>query len=90
MNDIIGFTPCNFCDYWYTFIKFVAHHPTLAHYYLLQDDASLAGTFFELDGIVTFGGDSVPVLSGAGKAQAARAGARGAAPLLWSWSLLSS
>ena len=87
MNDIIGFTPCNFCDDWYMFIKFVAHHPTLAHYYLLQDDASLAGTFFALDEIVTFGGDSVPVISGAGKAQAARAGARGAAPVLWSLSL---
>ena len=90
MNDIIGFTPCNFCDDWYMFIKFVAHHPTLAHYYLLQDDASLAGTFFALDEIVTFGGDSVPVINGAGKAQAARAGARGAAPLLWSWSLPSA
>ena len=89
MNHIIGFTPCNFCDDWYMYFKFVANHPALAHYYLLQDDASLAGTFFSLDGIVTFGGDGVPVLSGAGKALAARAGAHCAAPLLWGWPPLS-
>ena len=31
MNDIIGFTPCNFCDYWCNYIKFVAHLPALVH-----------------------------------------------------------
>ena len=29
MNDIIGCTPCNFCDYWCMNYKFVAHHPAL-------------------------------------------------------------
>ena len=48
----------------------------------MQNDASLAGTFFLLDGIVTFGGGDTPMLSGAGKALAARAGAHCAAPLL--------
>ena len=90
MNDIIGFTPCNFCGDWYMYFKFVAHHPALAHYYLLQNDASLAGIFSLLDGIVTFEGGDALVLSGAGKALAARAGAHCAAPLLGGWSPLSA
>ena len=81
MNDIIGFTPCNFCDDWYMYFKFVAHHPALAHYYLLQDDASLAGTFFLFDGVMTFEGGDTSLLSGAGKARVAHAGARRAAPV---------
>ena len=63
MNDIIGFTPCNFCDYMCMNFKFVAHLPPW--YNLLQNDASLAGTFFLFDGGLTFEGYVVSMLSGA-------------------------
>ena len=33
MNDIIGFTPCNFCDYMCMNFKFVAHHPALVQHF---------------------------------------------------------
>ena len=47
----------------------------------MQNDASLAGTFFLFDGVMTFEGGDTSLLSGAGKARAAHAGARRAAPL---------
>ena len=65
MNDIIGFTPCNFCDYMCMNFKFVAHLPPW--YNLLQNDASLADTFFMIDGALTFEGCDSSVLSGAGR-----------------------
>ena len=57
--------------------------PTIPPWYnLLQNDASLAGTFFLFGEVMTFEGGDTSMLSGAGKARAAHAGAHRAAPLL--------
>ena len=51
MNDIIGFTPCNFCDYTCITVKFVAHLPALVQFLLQKNDASLAGIILVHDGL---------------------------------------